>query len=192
MISDESELFSSLRASTAVLLGYDADKQLSPAEQIRLDRASALRMVIDGAQAKQMRGEPIDVREFTDASESLEKMCGGNPASSATRFGPDHRARLRQLIEKTLLTPSVDEEALDDAMRREEAIQAQAAGVPVEAPAAPPPPVTPPPPADNVVPLDTARAAERAADERAWRAHIYGNGGALIAPASSPPDERRR
>ena len=44
-------------------------------------------------------------------------------------------------------------------------------------------PAPPPPPADNVVPLDTARAAERAADERAWRNYTYGNGGGvLIAP----------
>jgi hypothetical protein len=122
---------------------------------------------------------------------------GGFPC----RFGPDHKARLRALIEKTLLSSSVDEEALADVMRREEAIQAQAAGVPVEAPVAPPPPVTPPPP-DNVVSIDgTARAnanrppasyLREGQPREPWRDFVEGGRGTVEVACWSPPDERRR
>jgi hypothetical protein len=82
MSDDHAKLFNSLRASTVALLGYDVDN-LTAAQKIRVDRAIALRLVIDDAQAKQMRGEAIDVRAFVAASESLERMCGGNPETAA-------------------------------------------------------------------------------------------------------------
>jgi hypothetical protein len=139
--NDVAGFYEHLRATTAALLNYDDVDHLTGAQQIRLERAIALRLVIDDAQARQMRGEAIDVKAFVDASEDLERMVGGNPASSQTRFGPDHRAPLRELIERTVLAADVaDAEHMADVMRREEAIQAQAAGVPVEAPVAPPPP----------------------------------------------------
>jgi hypothetical protein len=131
MSDDQAKLFNSLRASTVELLGYDVDN-LTAAQRIRVDRVIALRLVIDDAQAKQMRGESIDVRAFVSASEDLERMVGGNPASPPTeaRFSVDARARLRRLIEKTLLGGEeiVDEsqEALErqfrdhDAREREE------------------------------------------------------------------------
>jgi hypothetical protein len=58
MSDDRAELFVSLRASTVALLGYDVDN-LTAAQKIRVDRAIALRLVIDDAQARQMRGEVI-------------------------------------------------------------------------------------------------------------------------------------
>jgi hypothetical protein len=148
----QAKLFSSLRGSTATLLGYsDADK-LTAAQQIRVDRAIALRLVIDDAQAKQMRGEQIDVKSFVAASEDLEKMCGGNLVETpATRFGASHRERLRALIEKTLATDEVAEaERMADIYDREEMAAIIAAGGNVEAAPAPassvPAPVALPPP----------------------------------------------
>jgi hypothetical protein len=110
MSDDQSAIYSSLRASTAVLLGYDDVERLTAAQEIRLSRAISLRLICDAAQAAQLCGRPYDVRAFTDASESLERLVGGNPdAPEARRFSGEHQARLRRLIEKTVLTPSATE-----------------------------------------------------------------------------------
>jgi hypothetical protein len=173
------ELFKSLRASTAALLGYDVD-HLSAEQIVRTDRAVTLRLLCDHLQAQQLHGVAIDVHEFVAASEALERMVGGNPASASpeARFGPNHRERLRQLIEKTLMAADVAEaDRLADAMRREEAIQAQAAGAPVEAPPAPAP-VTPAPPERpaNVVAFEPKPPAHylRENQREAWRDHFDG------------------
>jgi hypothetical protein len=83
MSSDVAAFYKHLRATTAQLLGYADADNLSAAQQIRLERAVSLRMICDDTAARQMRGQPIDVRAFTDASESLEKLCGGSPDAPA-------------------------------------------------------------------------------------------------------------
>jgi hypothetical protein len=121
MSDDPAKLFNSLRASTVALLGYEDTDHLTAAQQIRVDRAVMLRLLIDDAQARQMRGEPIDVRAFVAASEDLERMVGGNPASPAARFDGNARERLRKLIEKTLMAGDADDAARDaELMWREE------------------------------------------------------------------------
>jgi hypothetical protein len=120
MTDDRAELFTSLRASTVALLGYDAE-HLTAAQRIRVDRAIALRLVIDEAQAKQMRGEVIDIDEFVSASESLERMVGGQPDAPTSRFDGKARERLRQLIERTVMAGEVDvAECMADIREREE------------------------------------------------------------------------
>jgi hypothetical protein len=80
MSDDQSRRFTLLRASTAKLLGYDDADRLTAAQQIRLDRAITLRLMIDDLQGRQVRGEVIDVKAFVNASEDLERMVpGGNP-----------------------------------------------------------------------------------------------------------------
>jgi hypothetical protein len=81
MSDDQSAIYNSLRASTAAMLGYSEIDQLTAAQEIRLSRAISLRLIVDTAQAAQLCGRPIDVRTFTDASESLEKLCGGDPGA---------------------------------------------------------------------------------------------------------------
>ena len=105
MSSDVASFYKHLRASTVALLGYDADKQLSPAEQIRVDRAIALRLVIDDAQGKQMRGgETIDIKAFVEASVALERMVpGGNPeAPSGAHDFSGAREELSRLLDGRL------------------------------------------------------------------------------------------
>ena len=53
MSDDQAKLFSSLGAWTVALLGYDAADQLSAAQQIRVDRAVMLRLLIDDLTTKQ-------------------------------------------------------------------------------------------------------------------------------------------
>jgi voltage-gated potassium channel Kch len=83
MTDERAKLLSSLRASTITLLGYDDVEHLTAAQQIRIDRAITLRLTIDDLQARQLRGERIDVSGFVEASESLERMVGGNPLEAS-------------------------------------------------------------------------------------------------------------
>jgi hypothetical protein len=132
MSDDQSAIYNSLRASTAAMLGYSEIDQLTAAQEIRLSRAISLRLIVDTAQAAQLCGRPIDVRTFTDASESLEKLCGGQPdaPNEARRFSGEHQARLRRLIERTVLAPSAtDHVAIAERQWREEQ-QALAAALP--------------------------------------------------------------
>jgi hypothetical protein len=155
---EQAARFELLRASTAKLLGYTDAESLTAAQQIRVDRAIALRLLVDSGQAAQLGGEPVDVRELVSASEALERLVGNNletPASA--RFGPSARERLRRLIEQTVLaSDQVDPAAeAERAWRDEMACIAGAAADPASvappppapAPAAlpaPPPPVEPP------------------------------------------------
>jgi hypothetical protein len=95
MSDDQSAIYNSLRASTAAMLVY-SEIDLTAAQEIRLSRAISLRLICDAAQAAQLCGRPYDVRAFTDASESLEKMCGGHPEQN---IGSDHAAAFRQIEE---------------------------------------------------------------------------------------------
>jgi hypothetical protein len=78
-LQDEHE---ELRSSTAKMLDLDVGN-LSAAQSVRLDRCCVLRLLVSDLRGKQLRGEQINVREFVDASESLERMMGGNPAAAA-------------------------------------------------------------------------------------------------------------
>jgi hypothetical protein len=100
MSNDAAEFHKHLRVSTAKLLGYGGVDDLTAAQEIRVDRAITLRLVIDDAQAKQMCGSAIDVRQFTAASEDLERMCGGNPETSTTHKFAGARQELAALFEK--------------------------------------------------------------------------------------------
>jgi hypothetical protein len=72
-LQDEHE---ALRSSTAKMLNLDVDN-LTAAQSVRLDRCCVLRLLVSDLRGKQLRGEQINVREFVDASESLELMVGG-------------------------------------------------------------------------------------------------------------------
>jgi hypothetical protein len=103
MISDDqSRIYNSLRASTIALLGYNNVDPLSAAQEIRISRAISLRLIVDASQAKQLRGEPIDVKAFVEASEDLERMVpGGNPeAPIAGHDFSGAREELARLLDK--------------------------------------------------------------------------------------------
>jgi hypothetical protein len=66
-------LFERVRAETARMLNLDL-LDLNPAQVVRLDHATALRLELDRLLAIQMRGEPIDIGRLTIASTQLETM----------------------------------------------------------------------------------------------------------------------
>ena len=195
MTADPAATYERLRAETAEMFDYDL-ASASLTQGLQIDLVSLLRLEIDGMSGRVLAGETVDLTRLVAAHGLLRQMLPERalvaPAPPAeTRFGPDHRARLRELINKTLLlADDVNEaERLADAMLREEAIQAQAAGVPVEAPVAPQPPE--PPRADNVVPIDgTARANSTKPPSRylkdgqphePWRDHVERSGDSMMA-----------
>jgi hypothetical protein len=207
MSGDVPAFYEHLRASTIALLGYSDANPLTPAQQIRIDRAVSLRLIVDASQAKQLRGEPVNVREFTDASESLERLCGGQPDAPATHDFAGAREELNNFLTKRA-------EALERReLRESERLAQQVATLTEELRAARQLSVPngqsgqteqqPAPPPDNVIPTKDPElvrlgsrvvlprpAASRAESERAWR-DSYGSGGAIVAPPFTPPSERR-
>jgi hypothetical protein len=179
--ADIRKMSQKLRSQTCALLGLDPNA-LSLAQQLRVNRASALRLQIDDLEAAQLRGQSIDINKLVEASEALERLVGGNPEAAAQPDFSGAKEELRQFLVQRAERIEAREHketvrlAAENARLREEITQLQAK-LKTE-----PPPPPPPPPADNVVSIDAARAAERAADEAAWQRYTYGGGGVLIAP----------
>ncbi len=62
-----------LRRDTARLLNFDID-DLTPAQEVRLDRVSALRLEVDRLQMLQLSGQSFDLLKLVAASEMLENL----------------------------------------------------------------------------------------------------------------------
>jgi hypothetical protein len=69
----EPSLYAQARADVAGMLGYDLDN-LSAEQALRLDVASALRVLLDNQSARLVRGESLDARELLMASEALSRL----------------------------------------------------------------------------------------------------------------------
>ena len=160
---DRAAFFQRLRADTARLLKLDG--ALTPSQQVRVDRAASLRLLLDQLQQRQLAGEEIDARQFVTASETLETLLGGNPeVATSTLASGEARAKLRALIETTLAAGEADDAARDaERSLRDEQQAALAAGASVEPAPSTPATVAPPPPERpaNVVPLHYLREGQR-------------------------------
>lgn len=132
MNEDVASFYTHLKETTAQLLGYADADNLTAAQQIRLERAISLRLICDDTAARQMRGQPIDVKAFTDGSKDLERMVGGEPEQTT---GPDHNAAVLEIeasINGILRARAQADAARDaDLLRREEMAAIAAAGVDV-------------------------------------------------------------
>jgi hypothetical protein len=208
MSAEHAEFFEALRASTAKLLRLDP-AALSPSQQVRVDRCASLRLLLDGMQSAQLRGEQIDTRAFISASTELERLLGGDPERPATVFSDgEARAKLKRLIEKTVLADSaVDHERdAERAWRDEQACIAAAGG---DVAAAAPPDWKPAPVGGASLVEARDNRAESARQSRAaepappvpqrehgpsnppdsrnepWRSHL-GPDGSIIAPWFNP------
>ena len=147
-MNDPSASYQLLRRETAAMLKLDADA-LSLVEGLQLDLLAMLRLEIDGLQGKVLAGEQVDLDRLATALGMLGKLLPASalasapPPSETTRFGPDHRARLKQLIERVVMREDPSDpgevERLRDACEREERTMAdEAAGrEPEPVPAAP-------------------------------------------------------
>jgi hypothetical protein len=154
-MSDPATAYDRLRTETAEMLKLNI-ADLSLVEGLQLDLVSMLRLEVDGLQGAVLAGGQVDLARLSTALGMLrqllpEKSLVASPAAAPeTRLGPDHRARLRDLIERTVLREDPREaERMRDIQAREEMAAVIAAGGTVEV-ATPPPPR----PAENVVPFD--------------------------------------
>lgn len=133
--NDPAATYAALRTETAQMLKLDADA-LGLVDGLQLDITSLLRLVIDSLQGRVLAGEEVDLGKLQVAHALLRQMlpaqlAASPPPAETSRFGPDHRARLRQLIENVVLREDETKAAtLADAQAREEAVAAdEAAGV---------------------------------------------------------------
>jgi hypothetical protein len=77
---------------TCKTLGLNPD-DLSPAQRLRVDRASALRLEIDDMQAAQLGGRTIDIRRLIEASEALERLVNCTPNGDGGASNELHAAK---------------------------------------------------------------------------------------------------
>jgi hypothetical protein len=91
------QLLDRMRAHAAELLGYDLNAKLSGAQRVRLDRAATMMLALDDVQSKQLAGLDFDAKAYVVASESLERLVGGDPEQAADQLH-DFRGAREQLL----------------------------------------------------------------------------------------------
>ena len=185
-MSDTASTYARLKAETAAMLGLDPAKT-SKTEGLRLDITSLLLLEIDSLQGSILANEQIDLARLSSALTMLQKLLPSEalnapvPTSGNTDLFAGAREELNnffiQRAERIEAREIKESERLreENVKLREEIsrLRTQPRAMPQQQPIKQP---------DNVVSIDAARAAERAADEAAWRRYTYGGGGALCAP----------
>jgi hypothetical protein len=154
-----------LFVNTCKLLGLDPD-DLTAAQKIRVDRASALRLQIDDLQSAQLRGAQIDLAKLIEASEALEHLL----ATSVTIHAKEHD-EARETLAKLIGSLAAVEQR-ETALLREENEQLRAELAALRPRSLPPPP-------NNNTDLPTP---EPPPARPPWHDHIYTNGGASLPP----------
>jgi hypothetical protein len=86
-----------LRRDTAKLLKLDIDN-LTPAQSVRLDRASTLRLELNDIEERKLIGAPFDTAKYIAASEALERMLGGDPERAHEQDFSADAAALKALL----------------------------------------------------------------------------------------------
>lgn len=79
MTNNPAGQYAKLRSETMKTLGFDADKDLSPLQDLQINLASILLLEIDSAQGAQLAGTPVDLSRLNTAISLLHKML---PATS--------------------------------------------------------------------------------------------------------------
>jgi hypothetical protein len=95
MPRDPDVLRARLRIDTAKMLGVDLEN-MTAADGVRLSRACMLRLELDDIESRKLNNQPFDVKAYVIASESLERLVGGNPETSTT--GPDFEGARQELM----------------------------------------------------------------------------------------------
>jgi hypothetical protein len=150
------------RREAAVLLGVDIER-LSPADSLRVDMISALRLVIDSEQASILSGGAADLGKLNVAVQSLIALL---PSSKLPEVAPVEGSKgdWRTIVWENYLAARRRGETADPMStfegrgREVERLRARVAELESGAPA-PDEPSAPPP--DNVVPLPRATAGKQ-------------------------------
>jgi hypothetical protein len=86
------------RQEAAVLLRLDP-QNLSPADELRCDLISTLRLSIDGAQADALEGRAADLGRLIVATEALVKLLPGEPPKTESQHG-DPRVEMYRIYKQ--------------------------------------------------------------------------------------------
>jgi hypothetical protein len=142
---------------TCKTLGLNPD-DLSLAQRLRVDRASALRLEIDDLQAAQLGGRAIDIRRLIEASEALERLVTPTPNG-----GKSNELHAAQAQFEALLNAQIEardyEEKHENAKLREAIGQLQEENAQLRAKLASALPMSTPTPPNNVVPMSGTERA---------------------------------
>jgi hypothetical protein len=133
-IADPAVAYEKLKAETAEMLGL-ATISTSLLENLQVDLVSLLRLQIDDLQGKVLSGEQVDFDRLSTALTMLrqllpEKALVSVPPPAETRFGPDHKAKLRKLIERTVLAGSASDHEREAELAWKDEQMALAAALP--------------------------------------------------------------
>src|SRR6202047_5109943 len=85
------------RSEAAALLGVDINN-LSPADGLRIDMVSALRLVIDHEQATVLSGNQADLGKLNVAVQSLIALLPGRELPAPAEQHEDHDAAVAPLL----------------------------------------------------------------------------------------------
>jgi hypothetical protein len=183
------------RREAAVLLGLDPGRPLCPADSLRVDLVSTLRLVIDAADETVLEGGSADIGRLISATESLIKLLPGRELPQPEHDRDDPRRLLFEMYMTARRNGGIsDEGKWIDALRAEiEALEvevheltelkARLAGETSEHSDIPVVVERVPAPAGAVVPLPRPNppAAPAAPQynynrERGWRDHVLPDG----------------
>jgi hypothetical protein len=189
--------YARVRSEVVGLFGWDADT-LAPAQTLRVDCAVALRLALDEAQGRLIRGETVDTAKMLVASEALSRLLPAAVLSAPpAERRSDPRAALLELILKQRERAGVPPEGISEHAGEVAALRAEnetlrraamAAGLVV-----PPAACAAPPVADiDVVPpgeLGDFRIGgpKPAPDDRAAPVTIEGKAGVPKGPPEPAP-----
>jgi hypothetical protein len=149
------------RRESAALLGLGDVERLSPADTLRCDLISTLRLAIDGEQATVLDGGAADLAKLITATENLIRLLPNRelPEPAPAEGGPnDPRTIMWENYKRQRDRGALHGEGYNGKVRRIaeleaeiERLKAACAPAPVESTATPPAPAAPTP--SNVVPL---------------------------------------
>jgi hypothetical protein len=112
------------RAEAAALLGLDVARPLCPADSLRIDLVSTLRLVIDAAGESVLEGRGADITRLVGAVEQLTKLL-----PKAATEAPSHREDPRKALLKIIMTMRERDadafEGYDGKVKQVEALQAE-------------------------------------------------------------------
>jgi hypothetical protein len=97
MPSDPDLLRKNLRIDTCRLLKYDINA-LTAAQEVRLTRATMLRLELDDIETRKINNQSFDAAKYILISEALERLVGGNPDQQTAAGQHDFAGAREELL----------------------------------------------------------------------------------------------